>query len=99
MLYTSVRSVGPGALRGSPVSWAMESRGQSASRTPPSRSKKATAPCSNSVPTIPSVAPLAPGAWETTSPPRANRHDPLQRDATSRYPAATSSRTACTPLR
>ena len=45
-----------------PVSCAMESRGQSASWRPDWSSKKATAPCSNSVPTIPFVGMPSPPA-------------------------------------
>jgi len=53
-VVTSVSSVGLCAVTGSPVSLAMLALGHSASRDPPLRSKKATAPYSNSDPTMPS---------------------------------------------
>ena len=55
-LWPSDSSVAFGAPSGSAESCARLTRGQSASRPPPSRSKKHTAPYSNSVPMMPSVA-------------------------------------------
>lgn len=55
-MFTIISAIGElEAAIGRPVSCAMLARGQSASRRPGWRSKNATAPCSNSRPTTPSV--------------------------------------------